>query len=75
MLNEEEIRTEPHPTSQAKDKKWDKGSALERMKDMRDRNRPKPYPYRFYEYHALKITSEEVFLQVGDKEMFLRPTF
>lgn len=29
---------------------------------------PKTHPYRFHEYHPLKITLEKVFMQIGDKD-------
>lgn len=61
--------------SQTKEKKSDKGPTPERMKDRRDRDRPTPHLYRFHEYHPLKATVEEVFMQTGDKEIFCRPMY
>lgn len=31
--------------------------------------------YRFHEYHQLKVTLEEIFMQTGDKAVFQRPIF
>lgn len=72
--DQDKAKTEPRPTSQAKDKKSDKGLASKKMKDKRDRDRSNPYPYKFHKYHPLNTTFEKVFLQIGDKKMFRRPT-
>lgn len=50
----------------------DRNPQPERKKDGRERDRLKTQSYIFQEYHPLKATFEEVFMQTGDKEVFRR---
>lgn len=68
MSNQNDVKNSPQTTSLTKEKKWDKGSMPKRRKVRRDRDCPKTYPYRSHEYHPLKTTLKEVFMQTEDKE-------
>lgn len=49
-------------------KKVRKNFQPERRRYRREMDHPKTHPYRFHEYHPLKITLEKVFMQIGDKD-------
>ncbi|CAA3006052.1 Hypothetical predicted protein [Olea europaea subsp. europaea] len=51
----------------------DKKSTPERRKENRDTDRPRLYPERFYHYHSLNASFEEVFIHVRDQEVIRRP--
>ncbi|XP_022893827.1 uncharacterized protein LOC111408283 [Olea europaea var. sylvestris] len=71
--DQEEARREIDLNDAMKEKKSSRSPQQERKKDRREKERPRAQPYKFREYHPLKASLKEVFMQANTKEAFRRP--
>lgn len=67
MPNQDDAKNDPTPRSPGKEKRSNKNLLPERMRDEKEKDRPKTHPYKFHEYHPLKTTGRSLHASRGQR--------